>query len=457
MSAVRIALLFALLAPLSAQTSRPSQDGQGDGSPRVLFLTHSAGFTHGVVRRPEPTQMALAERRLIQVAQGHFQVHATQDCGEITADNLARYAAVVFYTTGELPLEETQLQALFDYVRGGGGFVGIHPATDTLYEVAAYGDMVGGYFDGHPWHREVGIRVEDATHPSTMHLDESFRITDEIYQFRNWDRNKLHVLLSLDGESVDVSLGNREDGDYALSWTRSHGDGRVFYTALGHRPEVWNDPRFTRHLLAGLRWAMNARGRLSQPPQRAAVLFDGNNAGAFEGRDGGFAEWKIVGNALEVDPGTGDIMTRDNYRDFRLHVEFRVPEDARQGQARGNSGVYLQRRYEVQILESFGEAPVNNGCGALYSFKAPDVNAASAPGIWQTYDILFRAARVEGEVNTANARITVVHNGVLIHDDVALQNKTGQGQPEGPEPGPILLQDHGSRVQFKNLWVLPLR
>lgn len=456
MYAARFAVILALSAPLLAQTSRPSQD-LDDGRPRVLFLTHSAGFTHGVVRRAEPTELALAERRLVDVAEHHFQVFPSQDCAEINADNLATYDAVVFYTTGELPLDQTQLQALFDFVDNGGGFIGIHSATDTLYEVAAYGDMIGGYFDGHPWHMEVGVRVEDAGHPSTRHLREGFRITDEIYQFRNWDRENVQVLLSLDGETVDTARGKRTDGDYALSWCRDQGEGRVFYTALGHRPEVWNDPRFTRHLLAGIRWAMDGQGLLAKAPNGAQILFDGNNAGNFTGRDGGFAPWNIVGTALQVEPGTGDIMTRDSYRDFRLHVEFLVPEDARKGQARGNSGVYLQRRYEVQILESFGDPALRNGAGALYTLRAPDVNAAAAPGTWQTYDIAFRAARFEGGDKTENARATVWHNGVLIHDDAELPSKTGQGQPEGPEPGQILLQDHGSKVQFRNLWILPLR
>jgi type 1 glutamine amidotransferase len=410
-----------------------------------------------VVRRPEPTQLALAERRLVEAARNHFEVLPTQDCAEITADKLAGYAAVVFYTTGELPVDEGSLQALFDYVRNGGGFVGIHSATDTFYEVAEYGRMLGGYFDGHPWNMEVGVRVEDPSHPSTAHLDASFRMADEIYQFRNWERDRVQVLLSVERDSVDLSLGKRADGDYALSWTRSYGDGRVFHTGLGHRPELWSDPRFMNHLLAGIRWSMDAKGQLSLAPDGARVLFDGNNVGTFQGRDGGNAEWKIAGNALEVDPGKGDIMTRESFRDFRLHVEFRVTEDDRQGQARGNGGVYLQRRYEVQILESFGQPPSRTGCGALYSFKAPDVNASRPPNTWQTFDILFRAARFGSEGKTDNARITVWHNGVLIHDDAALENKTGQGEPEGPEPGPILLQDHGSPVQFRNLWILPLR
>lgn len=112
-----------------------------------------------------------------------------------------------------------------------------------------------------PWHTTVGVRVEDAEHPATRHLPPRFEITDEIYQFRNWSRDRVHVLLSLDPASVDLAAAgvNRTDRDFALAWTRRHGKGRVFYTALGHRPEVWRDERFSRHLLGGILWAMGAQ------------------------------------------------------------------------------------------------------------------------------------------------------------------------------------------------------
>ena len=130
------------------------------------------------------------------------------------------------------------------------------------------------------------------------------------------------------------------------------------------------------------------------------------------------------------------------------------------GQGRGNSGVYIQRRYEVQILDSYGLPRKNNECGSIYKTRAPDKNVCKKPGEWQSYDITFRAARFDGEGKNAkkvkNARITVRHNGVMIHDDVDVPNKTGAGRPEGPEPGPILLQEHGNKVEFRNIWIEPL-
>lgn len=167
--------------------------------------------------------------------------------------------------------------------------------------------------------------------------------------------------------------------------------------------------------------------------------------------------WQIADEAMQITPGSGSVVTKQSYRDFILHLEFKTPlmPQAR-GQARGNSGVYIQKRYEVQILDSYGLEPQKNDCGAIYQIKASDVNACKRPEEWQSYDILFRAARFEDATKVADARITVYQNGILIHDDVAIPNKTGAGQTEGPEPGPILLQDHNSAVSFRNIWIVPL-
>jgi hypothetical protein len=168
--------------------------------------------------------------------------------------------------------------------------------------------------------------------------------------------------------------------------------------------------------------------------------------------------WRLIDGTTESVPKSGSIMTKRDFRDFKLHAEFKTPQMPPnvKGQGRGNSGIYIQRRYEVQILDSYGLEPKNNECGSLYRFKAPDKNVCRMPGRWQSYDIIFHAARFDGNRKTQNARITVWHNGVLIHNDVELENKTGAGRPEGPEPGPILLQEHGNEVSFRNIWIVPL-
>ena len=168
--------------------------------------------------------------------------------------------------------------------------------------------------------------------------------------------------------------------------------------------------------------------------------------------------WKLVDGAMKIAPRSGSIMTRREFRDFKMHIEFKIPQMPPnvKGQGRGNSGVYIQRRYEVQILDSYGLEPKYNECGSLYKFRPPDKNVCRMPDRWQSYDIIFRAARFDGDKKRNNARITLWHNGVLVHDDVELDNKTGAGQPEGPNPGPILLQDHGNEVSLRNIWIKPL-
>ena len=219
---------------------------------RVLYLTHSAGFKHGVLPLSEQVLKDLGERS------GAFAVTATEDLRLLSRGGLRPFDAVAFYTTGELPISAEQKAALLEFVKSGKGFVGIHSATDTFYGWPEYGEMLGGYFDGHPWHQQVTVRVEDHRHPATEHLGASFEITDEIYQFKNFSRDRVRVLLSLDADSVDLTRPGvrRADRDFALAWCRDYGRGRVFYTALGHRPEVWQDKRFRRHLLGGLRWVM---------------------------------------------------------------------------------------------------------------------------------------------------------------------------------------------------------
>jgi len=196
-------------------------------------------------------------------------------------------------------------------------------------------------------------------------------------------------------------------------------------------------------------------------PPSAFFLFDGSSTSAWVmARDGSPCRWEIDGDgAMVVNVGSGSIRTRDAFADFLLHVEFAVPNNPPQftGQARGNSGVYLQGRYEVQVHDSFGLEPADNLCGAIYSKAAPRVNAARPAEEWQTYLIEFTAPRWSADgTKQANARISVHHNGILIHDDFEIDGTTGGGAPEAPTPGPILLQDHGdSRVRFRNIWIVP--
>jgi len=194
-------------------------------------------------------------------------------------------------------------------------------------------------------------------------------------------------------------------------------------------------------------------------PQRI-TLFDGDDLDAWEKTDGSAATWPVADGSMES--FGGDIRTKQEFDDFTLHVEFLVPQlpPEQTGQQRGNSGVYLQERYEVQILDSYGDTTLSDDeLGGIYSKRAPDSNAALPPGEWQTYDITFRAARYDASGNKiANARATVVLNGTTIHDDVEIDGATGGGIGEGPLGGAIRLQDHGdpnANPRFRNIWIEP--
>jgi type 1 glutamine amidotransferase len=244
-AAILVAAINCLIMAAGSESARSAP-------PRVLYVTHSAGFKHAV--------LPLTEKLLPELGRtsGAFAATVSADAAVLSPENLRNFAAVIFYTTGELPLDDAQKRGLIEFVRGGRGFVGIHSATDTFYKWPEYHDLVGGYFDNHPWHQAVTIRVEDRQHPATSHLPERFTLNDEIYQFRDWSRARVHVLLSLDVTSVDLNNSGvkRTDKDFALAWTRQFGKGRSFYTALGHEPDVWRDPRFQQHLLGGIRWAI---------------------------------------------------------------------------------------------------------------------------------------------------------------------------------------------------------
>lgn len=186
----------------------------------------------------------------------------------------------------------------------------------------------------------------------------------------------------------------------------------------------------------------------AKPPEGAVVLFDGKNADAFEGG-------KVSEDGLLQQGCT----SKQKFGSHKLHIEFRLPyqpEDS--GQGRGNSGVYLQGKYEVQMLDSFGLEGKDNECGGVYSVHAPDVNMCLPPLAWQTYDIDYTAAKYDAQGKlVANPRMTVAHNGVVIHKDLELpgeRNTTAAPQKAGPEPGPIYLQDHGNPLRYRNIWVL---
>ena len=183
-------------------------------------------------------------------------------------------------------------------------------------------------------------------------------------------------------------------------------------------------------------------------PEGADILF---------AKPGDETNW-TGGKIVELSDGkflNKGIKTKKLYGSFKAHIEFRLPwMPNSSGQGRGNSGYYLQDRYEVQILDSFGLKGENNECGGIYELHKPSVNMCLPPMVWQTYDIDFTAAAFDGDKKTKTARVTVLHNGVKIHDDVELKRPNGGGQPESTKPGAIQLQDHGDPLVFRNVWII---
>lgn len=193
-----------------------------------------------------------------------------------------------------------------------------------------------------------------------------------------------------------------------------------------------------------------------KPAEGAIVLFDGTKLDGWVKRDGKKpADWPVEDGLFTV--GKGNVMTAKPFGDFQLHLEFNVPYMPKQsGQGRGNSGVYLGGIYELQVLDSYGLKLQKNDCGAIYDQVTPSVNACKPPLQWQSYDVTFHKARVENGKVVKKARVTVVQNGIKTIDDVEISPcPAGADNKEG-EDGPLLLQDHGNPVQYRNIWIKPL-
>ena len=189
----------------------------------------------------------------------------------------------------------------------------------------------------------------------------------------------------------------------------------------------------------------------------ALVLFDGKGLSEWQNRDGSTAGWDVVDGEIIVKKG--GILTKKEFSDFQLHIEFATPENpVGEGQARGNSGVYLQGCYELQVLDSYGNETYTDGmCGAIYKQYPPLVNVSRPPGVWQTYDIVFRAGRFNkfGGI-VEKAVVSVLHNDVVIQDNVTIDPTPGGVGTEAPARGPIYLQDHQHPVKYRNIWIREL-
>jgi type 1 glutamine amidotransferase len=292
----KVRFLFAAVAAI-AVAGLPLATGQAQEktkNKRLLLVTHSGGFVHPSVATAEEVLKEIGpkngfdvtcwrftedpekkvktkdgkERTALEAYSDRFRgatklTVEKENCGRINKETLKNFDVVLFFTTGN-PVTKEELADLREWVKAGGALAGTHCATDTLYGESVYGDLIGAYFRGHPpGLQKIKVKVEDAKHPAAAGFTDGMEYRDEMYVFRDapYSREKLHIILSIDPASFDPSNPDpkrdltRKDKDYAISWCRTEGKGKVFYTSFGHAPEVWKDEKFQKHLLGGLKWA----------------------------------------------------------------------------------------------------------------------------------------------------------------------------------------------------------
>ncbi len=250
---VTIAMIWAVACGGDGPTTPDPMGGVGASRARVLVVTHTAGFRH--------SSIPLAESVIEQLggASGTYQVAFCRTAADVTrlltASGLSDFDAVVFAnTTGNLGIPD--LPAFLGWIAAGHGFAAMHSASDTYHDEPGYLAMLGNEFLTHGDQAEVDAVVENGSHPAVAHLGTRFRVFDEIYRFTRNNRNDVMMLLSLDRRPNDGLSDAGQPGDLPLAWARTHGGGRVFYTALGHREQVWQDARYQQHVLGGIRWVL---------------------------------------------------------------------------------------------------------------------------------------------------------------------------------------------------------
>lgn len=422
---------------------------------RLLVYSGAKGFVHTAI------PYGAATLRMIGEKTGAFEAVLSDDPNSLSPESLKAFDAVcINNATGDLFDDAAWKQGLLDFVRDGKGLVGIHAATDCFYQWPEYGELIGGYFDGHPWNEEVTVKVDDLQHPLNAAFGgKSFAVADEIYQFKApYTRDRLHVLLSLDTGKTNMTKGgiNRQDGDFAVSWVRNYGLGRVFFCSLGHRHDIFWNPAVLQHYLAGVQFAL---GDLPADALPSAQYGADGWISLLNGKDltGWFAKpgsWAVDDGAL-VCKGGGYIWAEQPFSDFVLDLKFRISEQ-------GNSGIFfrtadtkdcVQTGIEMQILDSHGKAaPDAHDCGAIYDCLAPSKNAAKPAGEWNHVILTCRGSRIQVELNGES----------IIDMDLERWTEAGRN-PDGtankfkipykdmPRAGRIGFQDHGNPVWYREI------
>jgi len=452
----------------------PSKAPARPQAPRkVLVLTEAksdldrAAKSSGMKFVPHPSAPHCAKAvEALGKKTGAFEATITSDFRTVTSERLKGYDAVVLanvYLEGKLysvPREEGDQEkfrpaqdALLAFVKGGKGLVGIHNAACEALGWGAYNAMLGGTHRGHAWwaHQTVPIRIDDARSPLTAAFGgKGLEVRDDIYLMGEpYSRTQCHVLLSVEAAKAPESMtAERADGDYPVSWIKTHGEGRVFYTALGDNAATFADPAFLQHLLAGIQFATGdlptdtAGGAPRQttagftPMKGWTPLFDGKSLGAWQVSDQQATSWLVEDGILRYDGRSGSLRTKESFGDYQLRVDFRLPRKA-------DSGVFVRDSKQLNIWTWA------MGSGEMWEHRG----RAKTDEERKQYIPKTREDRPVGEWNTflitvQDNRVTVVLNGKEVITKAKLLGVR--------DSSPIGLQRHGDPLEYKSIYIRKL-
>ena len=442
---MRIRRLVAIAAALVLGGTALAVPASAAPLTKVLVFSKTAGFRHSSI----PLGIAAIQQL---GAQNGFSVTATEDAAQFTTANLAQYQAVVWLSTTGDVLNAAQQTAFESYIEGGGGYVGVHAASDTEYDWPWYGNLVGAYFASHPANQTADIHVEDRGNASTAHLPQTWRRLDEWYNYRTNPRSAVKVLATLDESSYS---GGSMGADHPITWCKTVGNGRSWYTGLGHTDESYAESNFTRSLLGGIQIAAGNRPADCRPETGYTPLFDGTQASLNQWRQAGPGGFTLANGTISSQGGMGllwyPVRTFANYS---LKLDWMMPGDDNGGvfigfpDPQGDPWKPVNEGHEIQIDAT--DADPSRTTGSVYSFAAPNAAlrdaALNPPGSWNTYEIRVTGQRVEIWLNGVkvndytstraiqNGYIGVQNDGAGL--DISYRNIRIKAEGGGPEQPP---------------------
>ncbi|MFK3985127.1 ThuA domain-containing protein [Micromonospora sp. NPDC050397] len=409
-SATSAALALTSFGALAPPASAAPETAAAAETYQVMVFSKTAGYRH------ESVEAGVAAIERLGRENG-FQVDSTEDATAFTATNLAQYEAVVFLSTTGDVLDAEQQAAFEAYIRGGGGFAGVHAAADTEYDWPWYGALVGGYFDSHPATQPATVRFSDRANPSTSHFAPTWNHTDEWYNYRTNPRERVKVLATVDESTYS---GGGMGADHPITWCQEYDGGRSWYTGMGHTTQSYADENYLKMLLGGIRLVADQADADCRPETGYTALFDGTQASFDRWRQAGPGGFTLDNGTLTSFGGMGLLWypTR-TYSDYSLKVDWMMPGDDNGGvfigfpDPQGDPWKPVDAGHEIQIDAT--DADPTRTTGSVYSFKAPNTALREAnlnpPGEWNTYDI-----RVHGQ------QVEVYLNGVKLTDYTSARN-----------------------------------